>query len=120
MLLRFRVHTGGCGYLFRSLATTQSINRRGIHQRLAEELWMCGADSEDNRFCPSRHFGSQAGPTYRKLFAACNFAPCESLRFDFGGPNHFGPFFNFLQDEPAKFGRCHWHGHRPEIGKTLP
>jgi hypothetical protein len=34
----------------------------------------------------------------------------ESFAFDVGGPDHFGPFFNFLKDEPAKIGGCHWHG----------
>jgi hypothetical protein len=36
------------------------------------------------------------GLTYRKLFAVYNRVPCESLDFDFGYPDHFGPFFNFL------------------------
>ena len=88
-------HTNDRGYWFRSLATTQLINRRGIHRWLVVALRI-------------------------PIAAAYNLTRCESLGFDFGYPNHFGPFFNFPQDEPAKFGRCHWHGYRSEISKALP
>jgi hypothetical protein len=36
------------------------------------------------------------GSALRVTFATYNLAPCESLGFDLGHPDYFGPFFNLL------------------------
>ena len=38
--------------------------------------------------------------------------PRESFALDVGGPDHFGPFFNFARDDLAKIGGTHRRGYR--------